>query len=554
VSAQHAAGCPAPAIIRHAPQVLIRGSCPGAHDRGNGSQEQRLVPQTYDLGVVAPAAGHESVEPQTVLPNDGMPKPPMAVDANPFDTRIGTDATDGSEPTEPESLSGAIAQAGAVLLGQLEKWKSSWFESLGSGSRKRSMRDPCYVPGFAASASPPTQAHSSSAPAVPKTDSRLNQVSIEYTEDELRQATQNFDVSNLLGSGACGNVYSGKMKDGTLVAIKLLKAPEKTGFDEEVQVLSRFRHPNLVILMGFARHEHLSGCRSLVYEYLAGGDVSSRLNRSRKREESFEARLRVSVALDAASGLSHMHNATPRAFHRDIKCPNILLDKNGTAKMADFGLACVSRSSTHQVERVGGTAGYMCPDYARTGMVTEYSEVYSFGMVILELLTGVPPAVIKDPKKPDDLDFLVTRLKGSRHKAVELKDVSADMSDALAGQLADLAFACIVSTTTQRPFFVAVVEALRDLLSDAARPQTLACLPTADSKVPLPLPPGLDEVVASPKSVPETSGGTTTLLPVQSFGFEDENWPSTPKQSVDWPQEHAAGVLQVPVQVLVEEE
>lgn len=79
-------------------------------------------------------------------------------------------------------------------------------------------------------------------------------------------------------------------------------------------------------------------------------------------------------------------------FHRDIKSPNILLDKNGTAKMADFGLACLSNSLAHRVVRASGTVGYACPLYVRRGVVTEGSEVYSFGMVLLELLTAHPPA------------------------------------------------------------------------------------------------------------------------------------------------------------------
>merc|ERR1719281_1486019 len=122
-------------------------------------------------------------------------------------------------------------------------------------------------------------------------------------------------------------------------------------------------------------------------------------------------------------GLSHLHNANPRAFHRDIKGPNILLDKNGTAKMADFGLSCVSQSSHHKVAQASGTVGYACSEYIRTGVITEGSEVHSFGMVLLELLTGAPPAVQR-PDKPSEFCYLVDHLKGSLTKVMEMLDKS----------------------------------------------------------------------------------------------------------------------------------
>merc|ERR1719171_1270866 len=100
-------------------------------------------------------------------------------------------------------------------------------------------------------------------------------------------ATRNFDPAGMLGSGTFGSVYKGTMKDGTEVAIKVLQVPEEAGFEAEVKVLSRFRHPNLVILMGFSRHAGTGG-RSLIYEYLAGGDVSRRLQKSRQKSEVFD--------------------------------------------------------------------------------------------------------------------------------------------------------------------------------------------------------------------------------------------------------------------------
>ena len=146
----------------------------------------------------------------------------------------------------------------------------------------------------------------------PPTDANLNSIALEYSYSEIVNATHGFDPKSLLGKGAYGSVYKGQLKDGTEVAIKVLHSPREGGFKEEVQVLSKFRHPNLVILMGFARN---AGQRFLVYELLHGGDVCHLINKN----QDFGYKKRVSVALDAALGLSHLHNANPKVFHRDVK-------------------------------------------------------------------------------------------------------------------------------------------------------------------------------------------------------------------------------------------
>jgi len=320
----------------------------------------------------------------------------------------------------------------------------------------------------------------------PRTDSHLNQANNEYSEEDLRCATQGFDKSCLLGSGSFGQVYKGTMKDGTEVAIKVLQVPEEGGFEDEVRVLSRFRHPNLVILMGFARHA-ATGWRSLIYEFCAGGDAAQRISRSRHRKELFSGRERLSAALDAACGLSHLHNMTPRAFHRDIKSQNILLDKNGTAKMADFGLACLSSASQHKVHRVGGTVGYACPEYLRTGLITEGAEVYSFGMVLLELLTGVPPAICRPGGQSGEYNYLVDWLQGSSEKVQQMLDQTASFAPRTAEAMSELAFRCTRLPSTERPLFKQLVEELRNLLSalsEVGRPTEVVSTPVVATSPP----------------------------------------------------------------------
>mmetsp|Transcript_7948 Transcript_7948/g.17655 ORF Transcript_7948/g.17655 Transcript_7948/m.17655 type:complete len:814 (+) Transcript_7948:96-2537(+) len=293
------------------------------------------------------------------------------------------------------------------------------------------------------------------------TAASLSQLSLEYSYTELQTATRNFDESHRLGDGTFGGVFRGIQKDGTEVAVKVLELSEDAGFDEEVKVLSKFRHPNLVILMGFARHDRNS---FLVYELLSGGDVYKRLQKSHAEGVPFPWRHRVSVAFDAACGLSHLHNSSPKVFHRDIKSPNILLDRNGTAKMADFGLACLSHTSAHKVKQASGTIGYCCPLYVQRGLVTEGSEVYSFGIVLLELLTARQPAYMAPgPDGQQQYQFLVSYLQGDPHMTVSLADALAQWPQSVAYQVADLALRCIDMTEESRPAFTAIVQALRAL-------------------------------------------------------------------------------------------
>jgi len=290
-------------------------------------------------------------------------------------------------------------------------------------------------------------------------DSALNQICLEYSYAELTKATRYFEVSQRVGKGSFGGVFRGVQEDGTEIAVKVLDVPEGSGFEEEVRVLSKFRHPNLVILMGFARN---GSQRLLVYELLEGGDIYHRLRRNDGTK--FTARQRVSAAFDAACGLSHLHHASPKVFHRDIKTLNILLDRNGTAKMADFGLACLSHTQSHKVNQMSGTIGYVCPLFLQRGIVTEGAEVYSFGVVLLELLTGTDPAVIVQAANGSQTyQLLVTSINGDRRKAVSIADKRANWPSKLACDVADLAVRVTQGVEELRPKFKEVVNILRPL-------------------------------------------------------------------------------------------
>jgi len=167
---------------------------------------------------------------------------------------------------------------------------------------------------------------------IPRMSAHLRSISLEYTYEELTASTLNWHSSKTLGSGSYGAVLKGELEDGSEVAIKVLdlkalgasgQGAEMAGFEEEVTMLSKFRHPNLVTLLGWGKHDSF---RYLVYELLAGGDVFQRLQKSKRSGGApFHWFERLSVLLDSAIGLSHMHNSKPKAFHRDIKSANILL-------------------------------------------------------------------------------------------------------------------------------------------------------------------------------------------------------------------------------------
>jgi len=326
----------------------------------------------------------------------------------------------------------------------------------------------------------------------PRVSEFLRGISLEYSYQELTDSTHRWSTARRLGSGSYGAVYRGEMEDGSEVAIKAIdlgalgasgQTADMAGFEEEVQTLSKFRHPNLVTLLGWGKHGQF---RYLVYELMTGGDVFERMQKSRSKSNplDFPWYERISALLDAATGLSHMHNSKPKAFHRDIKSANILLDRHGTAKMADFGLSCIASghgpSGAHvKVKTISGTPGYACPIYARTGRVTEGSEVYSFGMVIVEILTSMSPASA-DSSKPGGIAYPISeRIKpgsaGAVERCVQALDDTTDWPPQLSEDLAALGVRCINATDeSQRPRFVEVVRGVRGLIDRFPRPKLVA--------------------------------------------------------------------------------
>ncbi|XP_021277776.1 probable serine/threonine-protein kinase PBL5 [Herrania umbratica] len=223
-------------------------------------------------------------------------------------------------------------------------------------------------------------------------DGKASQLAQSFTFDELAAATGNFRSDCFLGEGGFGKVYKGFLeKTNEVVAIKQLDRNGVQGIREfvvEVLTLSMAEHPNLVKLIGFCAEDEQ---RLLVYEYMPLGSLENHLHDLPPSRKPLDWNTRMKIAAGAARGLEYLHDKMkPPVIYRDLKCSNILLGEGYHPKLSDFGLAKVGPigDKTHVSTRVMGTYGYCAPDYAMTGQLTFKSDIYSFGVVLLELITG----------------------------------------------------------------------------------------------------------------------------------------------------------------------
>ncbi|XP_020275793.1 probable serine/threonine-protein kinase PBL21 isoform X2 [Asparagus officinalis] len=213
----------------------------------------------------------------------------------------------------------------------------------------------------------------------------------QFSLRELVVATQNFRESNLLGEGGFGRVFKGALASGQVVAIKQLNQEGMQGSKEfvvECLMLIMLQNQHLVNLIGYCAQ---GDERLLVYEFMAKGSLETHLFDLPPNKEPLDWNTRMKIALGAIKGLAYLHEvASPPVIYRDLKSANILLDDEYNPKLSDFGLAKLGPvgDNTHVSTRVMGTYGYCAPDYAMSGKLTVKSDIYSFGVVLLELMTG----------------------------------------------------------------------------------------------------------------------------------------------------------------------
>lgn len=317
----------------------------------------------------------------------------------------------------------------------------------------------------------------------------------------LRDATYNFNENNILGRGGFGIVYKGELHDGTKIAVKRMESSIISGkgldeFKSEITVLTRVRHRNLVVLHGYCLEGNE---RLLVYQYMPQGTLSRHIFHWQEEGlKPLEWTRRLIIALDVARGVEYLHTLAHQSFiHRDLKPSNILLGDDMHAKVADFGLVRLAPEDTQSIEtKIAGTFGYLAPEYAGmvlcllcmllfvlnspkenlnslcmyiavTGRVTTKVDVYSFGVILMELLTGRKAL---DDKRSEEEVHLATWFrrmfinKDSFPKAI---DKTIDVNEETLGSInkvAELANQCSAREPQQRPDMSHVVNVLVSLV------------------------------------------------------------------------------------------
>ncbi|KAL4572213.1 hypothetical protein LXL04_018983 [Taraxacum kok-saghyz] len=286
-----------------------------------------------------------------------------------------------------------------------------------------------------------------------------------FTYEELAMATDGFSEANLLGQGGFGYVHKGVLPNGKEVAVKQLKAGSGQGereFQAEVEIISRVHHKHLVSLVGYC----ISGAqRMLVYEFVPNNTMEFHLHGKNRPVMEFTTRMRI--ALGAAKGLAYLHeDCHPKIIHRDIKAANILLEFNFDAKVADFGLAKITSDvATHVSTRVMGTFGYLAPEYAASGKLSEKSDVFSYGVMLLELITGRKPVdsaqTFMDDSLVDWARPLLTRaLEDGSFDAIVDPRLPKDYNPNEMARLVSCAAVCVRHSARRRPKMSQVVRAL----------------------------------------------------------------------------------------------
>ncbi|XP_058200897.1 BRASSINOSTEROID INSENSITIVE 1-associated receptor kinase 1-like [Rhododendron vialii] len=304
----------------------------------------------------SPQSTSQGAPPPPLLPSpqstfQGVASPPLLPSPqSTFQDRVG-------------NIAGAIAGAAAVLIAAPVIALSYW--------RRRKLLDHFFdVPG--------------------DLEVHLKQLK-RFSLSELQIATNYFNNKNIIGRGGSGKVYKGRLADGSLVAVKRLKGERTHGrelqFQTEVELISMADHRNLLRLHGYCMTPTE---RVLVYPYMANGSVASCLRERPESQAPLDWPTRKQIALGAARGLAYLHShCDPKIIHRDVKVANILLDEEFEAVVGDFGLAkLMDYKDTHVTTAIRGTIGHIAPEYLSTGKSSEKTDVFGYGVMLLELITG----------------------------------------------------------------------------------------------------------------------------------------------------------------------
>ncbi|CAN6171961.1 unnamed protein product [Urochloa humidicola] len=283
-----------------------------------------------------------------------------------------------------------------------------------------------------------------------------------FTEKEVEQITSGY--SNLLGKGAFSEVYRGVLDDQRLVAVKKYKdGTRKEDLAKEVIVHSQINHKNVVRLLGCCTEEN---ALAIVMELICNGNLADILHHGTANGRvSFPLDRRLSIAIELAEVLSYMHSMYSPILHGDIKPDNILLDANLTPKISDFGIArLLSSNGTQQTKNIIGSIGYLDPLYSQTGILTPKSDIYSFGVVLVEMITR--------KKAADGNTYLIQNFTEALKRGKKVRQMfdeeilNGKKSIKVVDDIAKLAAQCLRLEDKLRPEMVEVADRLRKCRKD----------------------------------------------------------------------------------------
>eukprot|EP00268_Persea_americana_P021496 TRINITY_DN2145_c0_g1_i1.p1 TRINITY_DN2145_c0_g1~~TRINITY_DN2145_c0_g1_i1.p1 ORF type:complete len:619 (-),score=115.05 TRINITY_DN2145_c0_g1_i1:490-2346(-) len=280
-----------------------------------------------------------------------------------------------------------------------------------------------------------------------------------YSTKDIIKKLETLNDEHIIGSGGFGTVYRLVMDDGGVFALKrIMKTNEGLDrfFERELEILGSIKHRYLVNLRGYCNSP---SSKLLIYDYLPGGSLDEVLH---EKSEQLDWDARLNIIMGAAKGLAYLHHdCSPRIIHRDIKSSNILLDGNLEARVSDFGLAkLLEDEESHITTIVAGTFGYLAPEYMQSGRATEKTDVYSFGVLVLEVLSGKRPTdssfIEKGLNIVGWLNFLVVENRQREIVDPYCEGVQTESLDALLS----VAIQCVSSSPEDRPTMHRVVQVL----------------------------------------------------------------------------------------------
>ncbi|CAD6202768.1 unnamed protein product [Miscanthus lutarioriparius] len=284
-----------------------------------------------------------------------------------------------------------------------------------------------------------------------------------YDLTELEVATGGFCPENVVGEGGYGTVYRGILASGEVVAVKDLfdhKGQAEKEFKVEVEAIGKVRHKHLVGLIGYCAE---GPKRMLLYEFVENGNLEQWLHGDVGPVSPLTWEIRMKIAVGTAKGIAYLHEGLePKVVHRDIKSSNILLDKKWNPKVSDFGMAKVLGSgSSYVTTRVMGTFGYVAPEYASTGMLNESSDIYSFGVLLMELISGRSPVDYNRPAGEVNLVEWFRGMVGSR-RVEDLVDprIAAPPPSRVLNRVLLVCLRCIDADAHKRPKMGQIVHML----------------------------------------------------------------------------------------------